>query len=72
MTETKSPRRPARAPALRLGAGDHLDVEEFRRRYEASPEIKKAELIDGIVYMAPPVYDDHSQQNSNGGARHYA
>src|ERR1043166_4097578 len=59
---TKSPLRrrlPSRTRAP-LIAGDHLDVEEFRRRCEASPEMKKAELINGIVYMPPPVFDDHS------------
>ena len=36
--------------------GDALSADEFLRRYEAMPEIKKAELIDGIVYvMASPV-----------------
>jgi len=41
-----------------------LDVEEFRRRSEALPEIKKVELINGIVYMPPPVSDDHSTPHS--------
>src|SRR6266481_511653 len=60
--EHKMPRtrRPRAAESPRLIAGDHLDIEEFRRRYEASLEIKKAELINGIVYMPPPVFDDHS------------
>ncbi len=36
--------------------GDHLSGDEFLRRYEAMPELKKAELIDGVVYiMASPV-----------------
>jgi Uma2 family endonuclease len=34
-----------------LEQGDHLSREEFERRYEAMPELKKAELIEGIVYM---------------------
>ena len=38
-----------------LENGVHLTASEFLRRYEASPEIKKAELINGIVYMASPV-----------------
>lgn len=38
-----------------LVAGDRLDREEFLRRWESSPEIKKAELIRGIVYMPSPV-----------------
>src|SRR5437867_12486271 len=40
-------------PALQ--SGDHLSRAEFERRYVAHPEIKKAELIEGIVYMASPV-----------------
>lgn len=38
-----------------LEAGDHLTRCEFERRYEARPEIKKAELIEGVVYMPSPV-----------------
>lgn len=33
--------------------------EEFIRRWEALPEIKRAELIDGIVYMPSPVSGIH-------------
>ena len=42
------------APVL-LEAGDHLTREEFHRRYSARPDIKKAELIDGVVYVPSPV-----------------
>ncbi|MBV7336642.1 Uma2 family endonuclease [Chloroflexi bacterium TSY] len=35
--------------------GDFLTRSEFERRYHAHPEIKKAELIEGIVYMPSPV-----------------
>jgi len=38
-----------------LENGDRLSRAEFERRYQAHPEIKKAELIEGIVYMASPV-----------------
>lgn len=38
-----------------LENGDHLSASEFLRRYEAMPWVKKAELIQGIVYMASPV-----------------
>lgn len=31
---------------------------EFERRYAAMPHVKKAELIEGIVYMASPVRAD--------------
>jgi Uma2 family endonuclease len=38
-----------------LESGDHLTREEFHRRYCARPDIKKAELIEGVVYVASPV-----------------
>src|SRR3989442_10899096 len=38
-----------------LQAGDRLTPVEFLRRYEAMPELKKAELIEGVVYMPSPV-----------------
>jgi Uma2 family endonuclease len=38
-----------------LESGDRLTAHEFLRRYEAMPELKKAELIQGIVYMGSPV-----------------
>ena len=38
-----------------LNPGDHLSRAEFERRYQAHPEIKKAELIEGVVYMPTPV-----------------
>ena len=34
-----------------LENGDSLGADEFMRRYEAMPEVKKAELIEGTVYM---------------------
>lgn len=38
-----------------LENGDRLTRAEFERRYEAMPEEVKAELIEGVVYMASPV-----------------
>ena len=38
-----------------LCAGDRLARDEFERRYSAMPDLKKAELIDGVVYMGSPV-----------------
>jgi len=43
-----------------LEPGDHLTRDEFERRYEATPGLKKAELIEGVVYMPSPVrLDQH-------------
>lgn len=38
----------------RLESGDRLTRAEFHRRYEARPDIRRAELIDGVVYVASP------------------
>jgi Uma2 family endonuclease len=46
-------------PALR--AGQRLTVQEFLRRWEAMPEVKFAELIDGVVYMPSPQTSDHGR-----------
>lgn len=43
-------------PAIpRLANGDRLTRPEFERRYDAMPNLKKAELIEGEVYMSSPV-----------------
>ncbi len=47
-----------------LENGDHLDREEFERRYSAS-KVKKAELIEGIVYLASPLrFTSHGKPHS--------
>lgn len=38
-----------------LEPGDRLTRSEFERRYNAMPHLKKAELIDGVVYMTAAV-----------------
>ncbi len=51
---TTSPRVPA------LHNGDRLTRDEFERRYAAMPNVKKAELIEGVVYMGSAVrYTQH-------------
>jgi Uma2 family endonuclease len=53
---------PEAIPPLR--EGDRLTREEFERRYEAMPELKKAELIEGVVYLGSPVKQrEHSEPN---------
>jgi Uma2 family endonuclease len=37
-----------------LQSGDRLSCAEFERRYAAATDVKKAELIEGIVYVASP------------------
>jgi Uma2 family endonuclease len=44
-----------------LEPGDRLSRDEFERRYRAMPELKKAELIEGVVYMPSPArFQRHS------------
>src|SRR5260370_11775547 len=50
-----------------LVAGDKLTRAEFLRRWEADPEIKNAELIGGIVYMASPVSAEHGDMDGDVG-----
>lgn len=50
-TATISPK----LPISPLENGDKLTRQEFERRYHAMPNLKKAELIEGIVYMASPL-----------------
>jgi Uma2 family endonuclease len=35
--------------------GDMLTLNDFLRRYERMPNVKKAELIEGVIHMASPV-----------------
>ncbi len=56
--------QPSAPPLLPLQGGDRLTAEEFERRYDAMPELKKAELIEGVVYVGSPVsIDDHGAPN---------
>src|SRR5262245_3687182 len=49
-----------------LRNGDHLDRIEFERRYHAMPHVKKAELIEGVVYMPSPVsMESHGEPHSH-------
>lgn len=49
---------------LPLENGDRLTRSEFERRYQAMPKLKKAELIEGKVYMASPVRIIHGQPHA--------
>ena len=40
---------------LPMENGDHLTRDEFERRYHAMPDLKKAELIEGVVYVPSPL-----------------
>jgi Uma2 family endonuclease len=47
-----------------LENGDILTREEFERRYNAMPHLKKAELIEGRVYMSSAVKISHSESHA--------
>ena len=51
----RTPSRP-----LPLENGECLHSREFLRRYARMPQIKKAELVEGIVNMGSPVSTDHA------------
>jgi Uma2 family endonuclease len=59
----------------RLENGDSLTRAEFERRYNAMPGVKKAELIEGIVYMPSPArHQNHGKPQSDiiGWISYYA
>ncbi len=61
MAEPQTPIAPDLAPPP-LEPGDHLSRDEFERRYDAMPGLKKAELIEGVVYMPSPVrWEQHAR-----------
>lgn len=48
-----------------LENGDRLNRFEFERRYNAMPNLKKAELVEGIVYMPAALrFRSHGQPHS--------
>jgi len=58
-------KRPHVAELPPLENGDRLTREEFERRYAAMPDVKKAELIGGVVYMGSPVrFGKHSEPHA--------
>lgn len=49
-----------------LDSGDRLTRSEFERRYMLHPELKKAELIEGVVYVASPLrVKQHGEPHSH-------
>lgn len=51
--------KPVRRPPLQNG--DRLTRAEFERRYAALPNLRKAELIEGVVQMPSPVHVEHME-----------
>ncbi len=52
-------------PMLPLCDGDRLSRDEFLRRWELLPDLKHAQLLDGIVYMGSPVSRNQSGVHSD-------
>lgn len=49
-----------------LHNGDRLSRPEFERRYKAMAELKQAELIEGVVYMASPLrFESHAEPHGD-------
>jgi Uma2 family endonuclease len=49
-----------------LESGDRLTRHEFERRYAAMPHLKKAELIEGVVYVPAALrFRSHGQPHGN-------
>ncbi|MBW4468179.1 MAG: Uma2 family endonuclease [Pegethrix bostrychoides GSE-TBD4-15B] len=63
MTTHHSSERLSQLPPLENG--DRLTRAEFERRYSAMPQLKKAELIEGVVYVSSPVRVIHSQPHAD-------
>ncbi len=65
ISQAQSSARPATAESAKpvpLNPGDALSRAEFERRYQAHPEIKKAELVEGVVYMPSPIrFEEHAE-----------
>ena len=58
---------PPRSPVPRVPAlenGDRLTRCEFERRYARQPDLEKAQLIEGVVYMPSPVGIVHAEAHS--------
>ena len=57
---------PGNAALPPLKDGDRLTRAEFEHRYMAMPDLKKAELIEGVVYVSSPVRQRyHGRQHSH-------
>ncbi len=66
--QTWRPRQKVKLPVMHplpLENGARLSRVEFERRYEAMPHVKKAELIEGVVYMPSPIRNSHSEAHGD-------
>ena len=64
MVETPPQQKPKLTPPLE--SGDRLNSYEFERRYNAMPHLRKAELIEGVVYVPAALrFRSHGQPHGN-------
>jgi Uma2 family endonuclease len=64
MVETPPQQKPKLIPPLE--SGDRLNRYEFERRYNAMPHLRKAELIEGVVYVPAALhFRSHGQPHGN-------
>jgi Uma2 family endonuclease len=62
----QTPQPPSTHETPPLNSGDRLSRAEFERRYQAHPEIGKAELVEGVVYVSSPTqYEKHADPHFN-------
>ena len=48
-----------------LESGDRLTRDEFHQRYCRRPDLRKAELVNGVVYVLSPArWDKHGKHQS--------
>jgi Uma2 family endonuclease len=65
VTEKVAKGQKTRTSILPLESGDRLTRSEFERRYQAMPHLKKAELVEGVVYVSSPVrFMSHGKPHS--------
>jgi Uma2 family endonuclease len=64
MVKTPPHQKPLPIPPLE--SGDRLNRYEFERRYKAMPHLRKAELIEGVVYVPAALrFRSHGQPHGN-------
>ena len=62
----KTPPQQKHQPIPPLESGDRLNRYEFERRYNAMPHLRKAELIEGVVYVPAALrFRSHGQPHGN-------
>jgi len=62
----KTPPQQKPLPMPQLESGDRLNRYEFEQRYNAMPHLKKAELIEGVVYVPAALrFRSHGEPHGN-------